>query len=146
MNFNFKKIITAACTAAFLATSFLPGISEAANGRMSLAQAQQQVKRPLHRHYKPASKPVHKLHAKHMQHRYAKHRPAMHTRGPVSHTWKPVRHAPLHQMKRHTAPVLNHTAKYIVCRRHIISITVSDDNRRHSRPPSNGRFFYFRKR
>ena len=73
MNFNFKKIVTAACMAAFLATSFLPGISEAANGRMSLAQAQQQVKRPLHRHYKPAAKPGHRLHAKHMQHRYAKH-------------------------------------------------------------------------
>ena len=49
MNFNFKKIVTAACMAAFLATSFLPGISEAANGRMSLAQAQQQVKRPYQR-------------------------------------------------------------------------------------------------
>ena len=102
MNFNFKKIVTAACMAAFLATSFLPGISEAANGRMSLAQAKQEVKRPLHRHYKPAAKPGHRLHAKHMQYRYAKHKPAMHTRGPVSHTWKPARHAPLHQMKRHS--------------------------------------------
>ena len=103
MKFNFKKIVTAACMAAFLATSFLPGISEAANGRMSLAQAKQEVKRPLHRHYKPAAKPSHRLHAKHMHHRYAKHRPAMYTRGPVSHTWKPVRHhAPLHQMKRHS--------------------------------------------
>ena len=109
MNFNFKKIVTAACMAAFLATSFLPGISEAANGRMSLAQAQQQVKRPLHRHYKPAAKPGHKLHAKHMQHRYAKHRPAMHTRGPVSHTWGPVRHhAPHHHMKIHKHSFKSH--------------------------------------
>ena len=109
MKFNFKKIVTAACMAAFLATSFLPGISEAANGRMSLAQAKQEVKRPLHRHYKPAAKPGHKLHAKHMHHRYAKHRPAMYTRGPVSHTWGPVRHhAPLHQMKSHKHTFKSH--------------------------------------
>ena len=32
MKFNFKKIVTAACMAAFLATSFLPGISEPCAG------------------------------------------------------------------------------------------------------------------
>ena len=102
MKFNFKKIVTAACMAAFLATSFLPGISEAANGRMSLAQAQQEMKRPLYRHYKPVQKHGHKHFNKQLHHRHDLHRPAMHTRGPVSHTWKPVRHAPLHQMKRHS--------------------------------------------
>ena len=102
MNFNIKKIITAACLAAFVATSFLPGITEAANGRMSLAQAQQQVKRPLHRkysHYK--MKHSHKVSPGH-RHKFSRHgRPAMHTRGPVSHTWGPVRHAPRHTMKSH---------------------------------------------
>lgn len=101
MNFNFKKIVTAACMAAFLATSFLPGISEAANGRMSLAQAQQEVKRPLHRHYKPVQKHGHKHFNKQLHHRKSLHRPAMHTRGPVSHTWTPIRHSPPHQMKSH---------------------------------------------
>lgn len=108
MNFNFKKIVTAACMAAFLATSFIPGISEAANGRMTLSQAQQQMKRPLYRHYKPAQKPGHKHHNKHLQNRYDKHRPAMHTRGPVSQTWVPVRHSSLHQMKRRNPAVKPH--------------------------------------
>ena len=103
MNFNFKKIVTAACMAAFLATSFLPGISEAANGRMSLAQAQQQVKRPLHQkypHYK--MKHSHKVFPGHRNKLSHHGRPAMHTRGPVSHTWGPVRHhAPHHTMKFH---------------------------------------------
>jgi len=106
MNFNIKKIITATCLAAFVATSFLPGISEAANGRMSLAQAQQEVKRPLHQkypHYK--LKQSHKVSPGHRNkfshHGVNKHRPAMHTRGPVSQTWGPVRHAPRHTMKSH---------------------------------------------
>ena len=99
MNFNFKKIITAVCMAAFLAGSFLPGISEAANGRMSLAQAQQQIKQPLYRHYKPKQKRTLKHHNKHLRHRYEKHKPAMHTRGPVSQTWVPKRHSPPHRMK-----------------------------------------------
>lgn len=94
MNFNIKKIVTAACMAAFLATSFMPGTSEAANGRMSLAQAQQQVKRPLH--HKIVHKHGPKHHKKQLHHRYDKHRPAMHTRGPVSRTWVPIRHAPPH--------------------------------------------------
>ena len=101
MNFNFKKIVTAVCMAAFLATSFLPGISEAANGRMSLAQAQQQVKRPMYRHYKPVQKHGHQHHFKQMHRGNALHRPAMHTRGPVSQTWHPVRHSPTHRMKSH---------------------------------------------
>ena len=104
MNFNIKKIITATCMAAFLATSFLPGISEAANGRMSLAQAQQQVKRPLHQkypHYKmKRSQKVSPGHRnKFSHHGVNKHRPAMHTRGPVSQTWGPVRHTPNHSMQ-----------------------------------------------
>ena len=101
MNFNFKKIVTAACMAAFLATSFLPGISEAANGRMSLAQAQQQMKRPMYRHYKPAQKHGYKHHYKRLHRRNDMHRPAMHTRGPVSQTWVPVRRSPSHHMKYH---------------------------------------------
>ena len=99
MKFNFKKVVTAACMAAFLATSFLPGISEAANGRMSLAQAQQQMKRPMYRHYKPAQKHGYKHHYKRLHHRNDMHRPAMHTRGPVSQTWVPVRRSPSHRMK-----------------------------------------------
>ena len=106
MNFNIKKIITATCMAAFLATSFLPGISEAANGRMSLAQAQQQVKRPLHQkypHYKMKQSqkmsPGHRN--KFSRHESNMHRPAMHTRGPVTQTWGSVRHAPHHTMKSH---------------------------------------------
>lgn len=112
MNFNIKKIITAACMAAFLATSFLPGISEAANGRMSLAQAQQQVKRPLHQkypHYKmkhsQKMSPGHRNKFSH--HGVNNHRPAMHTRGPVSQTWNPVRHAPHHTMKSHSPAFKN---------------------------------------
>ena len=91
MGINIKKIVTAACMAAFLATSFIPGTSEAA-GRMSLAQAQQEVKRPLHHNYKIVSR-----HHKKQLH----HRPAMHTRGPVSQTWSPMRPAPKHHMKSH---------------------------------------------
>ena len=102
MNFNIKKIITAACLAAFVATSFLPGITEAANGRMSLAQAQQEVKRPLHQkypHYK--MKQSHKVSPGH-RNKFSNHgRPAMHTRGPVSQTWGPVRHSSHHTMKSH---------------------------------------------
>ncbi len=94
--------------AAFLATSFLPGISEASNGRMSLAQAQQEVKRPLYRHYKPIRKHGHKHLKKQLHHRHDLHRPAMHTRGPVSHTWTPVRHAPAHHMKSHRHAFKSH--------------------------------------
>ena len=108
MNFNIKKIITATCMAAFLATSFLPGISEAANGRMSLAQAQQQVKKPLHQkypHYK--MKPSQKISPGH-RNKFSHHgRPAMHTRGPVSQTWGPVRQAPHHTMKSHGSAFKN---------------------------------------
>ena len=108
MKFNFKKIVTAACMAAFLATSFLPGISEAANGRMSLAQAQQEVKRPLYRHYKPVQKQGHKHFKKQLHRRHDLHRPAMHTRGPVSQTWTPVRHAPGHHMKSNKQAFKSH--------------------------------------
>ena len=108
MKFNFKKIVTAACMAAFLATSFLPGISEASNGRMSLAQAQQEVKRPLYRHYKPVQKQGHKHFKKQSHHRHDLYRPAMHTRGPVSQTWTPVRHAPAHHMKSHKQAFKSH--------------------------------------
>lgn len=104
MKFNFKKIVTAACMAAFLTTSFLPGISEAANGRMSLAQAQQQVKRPLYRHYKAAPKHGHKHHFKHV------HRPAMHTRGPVSRTWVPARHSQHQHLNAHRHTARTHKA------------------------------------
>ena len=106
MNFNIKKIMTAACMAAFVATSFLPGITEAANGRMSLAQAQQEIKQPLHQkypHYKMKQSqkisPGHRN--KFSRHESNMHRPAMHTRGPVSQTWVPVRNAPPHTMKSH---------------------------------------------
>lgn len=106
MNLNIKKIVTATCMAAFLATSFLPGVTEAANGRMSLAQAQQEIKRPLHQkypHYK--QKHTHKVSPNHRfkssHHGLKQHRPAMHTMGPVSRTWVPVRHAPPHHMKKH---------------------------------------------
>ena len=95
MNFNIKKIVTAACMAAFLATTLIPATSEAANGRMSLAQAQQEVKRPLHHNYKIVSR----HHKKKLHQRHDKHRPAMHTRGPVSQTWSPMRPAPKHHMK-----------------------------------------------
>lgn len=101
MKFNFKKIVTAACMAAFLATSFLPGISEAANGRMSLAQAQQEINRPMYRHYKPVQKHGYRHHYKQLHRQNDLHRPAMHTRGPVSQTWNSVRHSPSHYMKSH---------------------------------------------
>jgi|GEM_PF-3310585 len=104
MKLNLKKIAAAACMAAFLATSFIPETSEAA-GRMSLAQAQQEVKRPLHQkypHYKVKHShkkaPAHRVKLSHK--RVVKHRPAMHTRGPVSQTWGPVHHSP-HKLKYH---------------------------------------------
>ncbi len=108
MNLNIKKIVTVACMAAFLATSFLPGITEAANGRMSLAQAQQEIKRPMHQkypHYK--QKHTHKVSPHHRfkssHHGSKQHRHAMHTLGPVSRTWVPVRNAPPHHMKKHSS-------------------------------------------
>ena len=65
MKSNVKRIVAAACIAAFLAASFIPCVSEAANGRMSLAQAQQQIKQPLYRHYKPRQNHVLKHKNKH---------------------------------------------------------------------------------
>jgi len=104
MKFSIKKAVAAACMAAFLATSFLPGISEAANGRMSLAQAQQQVKKPLYQKYphykiKHAQKVSPGRRNKFSRHNPYMHRPAMHTRGQVSQTWVPVRNAPPHTLK-----------------------------------------------
>ncbi len=100
MKFNIKKIVAAACMAAFLATAFTPAATEASNGRMSLAQAQQQIKRPAYPAYKPAHRPD-KHHYKGQFNKWANnnHRPAMHTRGPVSRTWEPVRNAPPHRLK-----------------------------------------------
>ena len=114
MNFSIKKTVAAACMAAFLATSFMPGIIEAANGRMSLAQAQQRIelqqKYPHYKlkqsqkqspghGYKYAQKQSPDRRSKYAQKQAGKHRPAMHTRGPVSRTWEPVRNAPPHTLK-----------------------------------------------
>ena len=102
MNFSIKKVVTAVCMAAFIATSFMPGTSEASNRRMSLAQAQQEMKQPLQHkypHYKP--KQSHKIAHGH-RYKSFQHRSAMHTRGPVSQTWVPVRNAPPHHLKKHS--------------------------------------------
>ena len=104
MKFSIKRAAAAVCMAAFLATSFLPGTGETANGRMSLAQAQQQVKKPLYQKY-PHYKTKHPQkfsrdrRNKFFRHDTTMHRPAMHTRGPVSQTWVPVRNAPPHTLK-----------------------------------------------
>ena len=102
MNFSIKKTVAAACMAAFLATSFMPGIIEAANGRMSLAQAQQQITlQQKYPHYKlkQSRKQSPDRRSRYAQKQAGKHRPAMHTKGPVSQTWEPVRNAPPHTLK-----------------------------------------------
>lgn len=104
---NIKKIVTAACMAVFLATSFIPATSEAA-GRMSLAQAHQEVKHPLHHNYKIVSR----HHKKQLHHRHDKHRPAMYTRGPISQTWSPMRPIPRHHMKSHGPAHKNKVKSY----------------------------------
>ena len=112
MNFNIKKIVTAACMATFLATSFMPGAGEAANGRMSLAQAQQQIKHSPQQkvffHKNNHSLKPYPHYPNKPPHQWShKHRPAMHTRGPVSQTWIPARHSPPHHVKSHGPSVKN---------------------------------------
>ena len=104
MNISLKKIAAAACMAAFLATSFLPEAGDAANGRMSLAQAQQQVKYPhykkLVRNQKKTTQKVSQAQRRNIRSWADKHnRPAPYTKGPVDRTWVPNRHAPSHNMK-----------------------------------------------